>query len=167
MWQPYRRHERRVASVSAVPHLSGKYVPSTSDWVREQVETYERTGGREAGTLRDTGIPVVIVSMHGAKSGSVRKIALMRVEHGGEYALVASKGGAPDNPGWYHNLVANPREVAVQDGPEPFLATVRLVEGDEYDAWWDRAVSVFPPYAEYRARTARRIPIFVASPIAG
>ena len=150
-----------------MPHLSGKYVPSTSDWVREQVETYERTGGREAGTLRDTGIPVVIVTMRGTKSGSVRKIALMRVEHGGEYALVASKGGAPDNPGWYHNLVANPREVAVQDGPEPFLATVRLGEGDEYDAWWDRAVSVFPPYAEYRTRTARRIPIFVASPIAG
>lgn len=146
-----------------MPHLSGEYAPSTSDWVREQVEAYERTGGREGGTLRDTGIPVVIVSMRGAKSGSVRKIALMRVEHGGEYALVASKGGAPDNPGWYHNLVANPREVAVQDGPEPFLATVRLVEGDEYDEWWRRSVAAFPPYAEYRARTARRIPIFVAT----
>lgn len=150
-----------------MPQLSGEYIPSTSDWVREQVDTYERTGGREGGTLLDTGIPVVIVSMRGAKSGSVRKIALMRVEHCGEYALVASKGGAPDNPDWYHNLVARTREVAVQDGPEPFLATVRLVEGDEYDAWWQRSVAVFAPYAEYRARTARRIPIFVASPIAG
>lgn len=150
-----------------MPHLPGEYVPSTSEWVRDQVEAYERTGGREGGTLRDTGIPVVIVSMRGAKSGSVRKIALMRVEHGGEYALVASKGGAPDNPGWYHNLVANPLEVAVQDGPEPFLATVRLVEGDEYDVWWERSVSVFPPYADYRARTDRRIPIFVATPVVG
>lgn len=149
-----------------MPHLSGDYVPNTSEWVREQVEAYERTGGREGGTLRDTGIPVVIVSMRGAKSGSLRKIALMRVEHGGEYALVASKGGAPDNPGWYHNLVANPREVTVQDGPEPFLATVRLVEGDEYDVWWVRSVAVFPPYADYRARTERRIPIFVATPAA-
>jgi len=156
-----------VANVSGVPHLSGEYVPSSSDWVREQVETYERTGGREGGTLRDTGIPVVIVSMRGARSGSVRKVALMRVEHGGEYALVASKGGAPDNPGWYHNLVANPHEVAVQDGPEPFLATVRLVEGYEYDERWRRSVAVFPPYAEYRARTARHIPIFVATPAAG
>lgn len=144
--------------------LEGTYVPSTSDWVREQVDTYERTGGREAGTLRDTGIPVVIVAMRGARSGSVRKIALMRVEYEGEYALVASKGGAPDNPGWYHNLIARPDEVTVQDGPEPFAATVRLVEGEEYDRWWSRSVAVFPPYADYRAKTARRIPIFVASP---
>jgi len=147
-----------------VARLEGTYVPSTSDWVREQVDAYERTGGREAGTLRDTGIPVVIVSMRGARSGSVRKIALMRVEHGGEYALVASKGGAPDNPAWYHNLVARPDEVTVQDGPEPCAATVRLVEGEEYDRWWARSVAVFAPYADYRAKTSRRIPIFVATP---
>lgn len=142
--------------------LSGDYVPSTSQWVRDQVDTYERTGGREAGTLLKTGIPVVIVSMRGAKSGSVRKIALMRVEHDGEYALVASKGGAPEHPDWYHNLVANPDEVTLQDGPEPFFVRVRLVDGAEYDEWWKRSVAVFAPYAEYRQKTSRRIPIFVA-----
>lgn len=143
--------------------LRGEYVPSTSQWVCDQVETYERTAGREAGTLRDTGIPVIIVSMRGAKSGTVRKIALMRVEHDGEYALVASKGGAPDNPDWYFNLVANPDEVTVQDGPEPFFVRVRLVDGAEYERWWLRSVAVFAPYAQYKEKTARRIPLFVAS----
>ena len=147
--------------------LTGEYVPSTSKWVRDQVETYERTGGREAATLLETGIPVVIVSMRGAKSGSVRKIALMKVEHGGEYALVASKGGAPEHPDWYHNLVANPTEVTLQDGPEPFFVRVRLVEGSEYDEWWRRSVGVFAPYAEYKSKTSRRIPIFVATRVAG
>jgi len=132
-------------------------------WVRDQVETYERTGGREAGTLRDTGIPVIIVSMRGAKSGTVRKIALMRVEHDGDYALVASKGGAPDNPDWYYNLVAHPTEVTVQDGPEPFFVRVRLVDGAEYDAWWARSVAVFAPYAQYKEKTSRQIPLFVAT----
>jgi len=149
-----------------VAKLSGDYVPSTSQWVRDQVDTYERTGGREAGTLLKTGIPVVIVSMRGAKSGSVRKIALMRVEHDGEYALVASKGGAPEHPDWYHNLVANPDEVTLQDGPEPFFVRVRLVDGAEYDEWWQRSVAVFAPYAEYRQKTSRRIPIFVAQRVA-
>lgn len=132
-------------------------------WVRDQVETYERSGGREAATLRDTGIPVIIVAMRGAKSGTVRKIALMRVEHDGEYALVASKGGAPDNPDWYHNLVAHPTEVTVQDGPEPFFVHVRLVDGAEYDTWWKRSVAVFAPYEQYKEKTTRRIPLFVAS----
>jgi len=149
-----------------VAKLSGAYVPSTSQWVRDQVDTYERTGGREAGTLLKTGIPVVIVSMRGAKSGSVRKIALMRVEHDGEYALVASKGGAPEHPDWYHNLVANPDEVTLQDGPEPFFVRVRLVDGAEYDEWWKRSVAVFAPYAEYRQKTSRRIPIFVTQRVA-
>src|SRR4051794_25329956 len=98
--------------------LEGTYVPSAMDWVREQVETYERTGGAEANTLRDTGMPVIIVTMRGAKSGDVRKIALMRVEHDGDYALVASYGGAPKHPVWYRNLMAHPDEVIVQDGPE-------------------------------------------------
>jgi len=147
-----------------VAKLSGTYVPSTSAWVREQVELYERTEGREGSTLRDTGIPVVIVTMRGAKSGSIRKIALMRVEHLGEYALVASKGGAPDNPDWYHNLVEHPDEVTVQDGPAPFYAQVRLVDGAEYDAWWQRSVAVFPQYETYKQKTPRRIPIFVATP---
>lgn len=144
-------------------HLVGEYVPSTSQWVRDQVDTYERTGGREAATLRDTGIPVVIVTMRGAKSGTVRKIALMRVEHDGEYALVASKGGAPDNPDWYYNLVAHPDEVTLQDGPEPFFVHVRLVDGAEYDRWWQRSVAVFAPYAQYKEKTSRRIPLFVAT----
>ena len=144
--------------------IEGEYEPSAAAWVREQVETYERTGGREANTLRDTGIPVIVVTMKGNKSGKVSKIALMRVEHDGEYALVASMGGAPKNPVWYHNLVADPSEVTIQDGPEPFFVDVREVEGDERDAWWQRAVAVFPNYAEYQARTERRIPVLVATP---
>jgi deazaflavin-dependent oxidoreductase (nitroreductase family) len=102
--------------------------------------------------------------MRGAKSGAVRKIALMRVEHGGSYALVASKGGAPDNPDWYHNLLANPTEVLVQDGPAPFRVTVREVDGAEYDEWWSRSAAVFPQYETYRAKTDRRIPVLVAEP---
>lgn len=145
--------------------LTGTYVPSTSAWVREQVEQYERTGGKEGGTLLDTGIPVIIVSMRGAKSGSVRKIALMRVEHDGEYLLVASKGGAATNPDWYANLLANPREVTVQDGPEPHWVEVREIDGAEYDEWWQRAVAVFPPYADYREKTSRRIPLLIAVPV--
>jgi deazaflavin-dependent oxidoreductase (nitroreductase family) len=144
--------------------IEGEYEPSALDWVREQVAAYEASGGTEANTLRDTGIPVIIVTMKGAKSGKVRKIALMRVEHDGEYALVASYGGAPSHPVWYHNLVADPSEVQVQDGPAPFDATVREVEGDERAAWWERAVAVFPNYAEYQAKTDRQIPVLVASP---
>ncbi len=143
--------------------LHGEYEPSTWDWVREQVETYERTGGREANTLRDTGIPIVIITSRGAKSGKLRKFALMRVEHDGEYALVASKGGAPEHPGWYHNLVAEPL-VEIQDGPTPQDYTTAIVEGDERAAWWERAVGVYSPYAEYAERTDRQIPVFVARP---
>jgi len=143
--------------------LQGDYVPSSAQWVRDQVEAYERTGGREANTLRDTGLPVIIVTMRGGRSGSVRKIALMRVEHDGEYVLVASKGGAPKHPVWYYNLTANPDEVTIQDGPDPFAAQVRQVSGDERAAWWERAVAAYPPYAEYQERTDREIPVFVAS----
>ena len=143
--------------------LSGEYEPSPAQWVRDQVETYERTGGREANTLRDTGQPIVIVTTRGATSGKVRKMALMRVEHGGEYALVASKGGAPDHPSWYHNLVAHPDEVAIQDGPEPFDATVRQLDGEERRVWWERAVAAYPPYAEYQENTSRHIPVFLAT----
>jgi deazaflavin-dependent oxidoreductase (nitroreductase family) len=144
--------------------LQGEYAPSSREWVRDQVETYERSGGQEANTLRDTGLPVVIVTMRGNKSGKVRKIALMRVEHNGEYALVASMGGAPAHPVWYYNLVANPDEVTVQDGPAPFDAHVRQVTGNERSAWWERAAAAYPPYAEYQQRTQREIPVFVASP---
>jgi deazaflavin-dependent oxidoreductase (nitroreductase family) len=107
---------------------------------------------------------VIIVTMKGVKSGKVRKIALMRVEHEGEYALVASYGGAPTHPVWYHNLKADPDAVQIQDGPEPFDATVREAEGDERAAWWARAVAVFPNYAEYQAKTDRQIPVLIASP---
>ena len=143
--------------------LHGDYAPSPAAWVRDQVEAYERTGGQEANTLRDTGLPVVIVTMRGNKSGKVRKIALMRVEHGGEYALVASKGGAPRHSVWYYNLKADPDEVIIQDGASPFSASVREVSGTERAQWWDRAVAAYPPYAEYQQRTDRTIPVFVAT----
>jgi deazaflavin-dependent oxidoreductase (nitroreductase family) len=143
--------------------IEGDYEPSTLGWVREQVELYERTGGREGSTLRDSGLAVIVVTMRGNKTGKVRKIALMKVEHGGEYALVASMGGAPKNPVWYYNLVADPTNVTVQDGPEPFDVTVREVDGAEREAWWERAVAAFPNYAEYQARTERRIPVLIAS----
>ena len=142
--------------------LTGEYEPSTTDWVREQVERYEATGGREANTLRDTGLPVVVFTMRGAKSGMLRKIALMRVEHNGAYAMVASDGGAKDHPGWYYNVKAHPDQLTVQDGPEPFDAVARELEGEERQEWWDRAVAAYPPYAEYQERTERLIPVFLA-----
>ena len=143
--------------------LQGHYEPSPSEWVRDQVELYERTGGAEGNTLRDTGLPVIIVTTRGNKSGQIRKTPLMRVEHDGEYALVASQGGAPKHPVWYYNLVANPESVTIQDGPEPFAVTVREIEGAERDEWWERAVAAFPPYAQYQLKTERRIPVFVAT----
>jgi deazaflavin-dependent oxidoreductase (nitroreductase family) len=143
--------------------LDGEYEPSPYAWVRDQVQEYERSGGQRANTLRDTDLPVVIVTTRGNKSGKVRKFALMRVEHDGEYALVASKGGAPEHPIWYHNLKADPDALMVQDGPEPFDATAREVTGDERAAWWERAVAAYPPYAEYQTKTDRLIPVFIAS----
>jgi len=144
--------------------LHGDYEPSPSDWVREQVAEYEASGGTKGNTFLDTGRPVIIVTSRGAKSGKVRKNPLMRVEHDGQYALVASKGGAPEHPEWYHNLVSHPDEVTIQDGPEPFAVRVRQVEGDEKAEWWERAVAAYPPYAEYQQNTTRSIPVFVASP---
>ncbi len=143
--------------------LDGEYEPSPWEWVRTQVETYERTGGREANTLLDTGLPIVIVTTRGNRSGKLRKTPLMRVEHDGAYALVASMGGAPKHPVWYHNLKADPDAVTIQDGPEPFDATVREVTGEERDVWWRRAVEAYPPYAEYQEKTDRTIPVFVAT----
>ena len=145
--------------------IEGEYVPSRAGWVRDQVAEYEASGGTKANTLRDTGLPVIIVTMRGRKSGAVRKIALMRVEHDGEYALVASMGGAPKHPVWYHNLTDHPDEVMVQDGPAPFPVQVHEAEGEERRQWWDRAVAAFPPYADYQARTERRIPVLVATPV--
>jgi deazaflavin-dependent oxidoreductase (nitroreductase family) len=143
--------------------MQGSYKPSTWKWVRDQVEAYERTGGREANTLRDTGLPIIIVTMRGNKTGSIRKVALMRVEHDGEYALVGSQGGLPKHPAWVHNLRADPTAVTVQDGPEPFAAAVRELTGAERAEWWDRAVDAYPAYADYQKKTTRTIPVFLAS----
>ena len=143
--------------------LQGEYEPSPWDWVREQVETYERSGGTEATTLRDTGLPIIIITTRGNKSGKLRKTPLMRVEHDGEYALVASVGGAPKHPVWYWNLQADPTAVMLQDGPEPFDVDIRELSGDERATWWERAVAAYPPYAEYQERTERLIPVFLAT----
>ena len=141
-----------------------EYEPSPAEWVRNQVAEYEASGGTKANTLLDTGMPVIIVTSRGNKSGKVRKTPLMRVEHDGEYALVASKGGAPTHPVWYYNLIADPEGIVLQDGPEPFAVAVRQASGDEKAKWWERAVAAYPPYAEYQARTDREIPLFVATP---
>jgi deazaflavin-dependent oxidoreductase (nitroreductase family) len=143
--------------------LEGDYEPSPARWVRDQVEKYEQSGGREANTLLDTGMPIVIVTTRGNKSGKLRKTPLMRVEHDGEYALVASMGGAPKHPVWYHNLTADPDAVVIQDGPEPFDARVREVTGEERAKWWERAVATYPPYADYQTKTERLIPVLVAT----
>jgi deazaflavin-dependent oxidoreductase (nitroreductase family) len=143
--------------------LDGEYEPSPAQWVRDQVAEYEASGGQQANTLRETGLPVVIVTTRGNKSGKIRKTPLMRVEHDGDFALVASKGGAPAHPVWYYNLVANPDSVVIQDGPEPFSVTVRELDGDERAQWWERAVAAYPPYAEYQQKTQRAIPVFLAT----
>ena len=142
--------------------LHGEYEPSPSEWVRNQVKEYERSGGQRANTLLETGLPVIIVTTRGNKSGKLRKTPLMRVEHEGEYALVASKGGAPEHPVWYYNLKADPAAVRIQDGATPFDVEVTEVSGPERAQWWERAVAAYPPYAEYQTKTERQIPVFVA-----
>ena len=142
-----------------------EYGPSTWDWVAEQVAEYEASGGERANTLRDTGIPIIVMTTTGHKTGKVRKVPLMRVEHHGDYGIVASKGGMPNHPGWYHNLVADPH-VTIQDGSEPLDYTVRSISGEERARWWERGVSVYPPYADYAVsagEAGREIPMFVAS----
>ena len=141
--------------------LDGEYEPSTSKRSRDQVETFERTDGAEANTLR--GMPIVVVTSRGAKSGKLRKTPLMRVEHDGDYAIVASLGGAPEHPVWYHNVVADPH-VELQDGPVRQDMVAREVSGDEKALWWERAVAAYPDYADYQRRTDREIPVFVLSP---
>lgn len=143
--------------------IDGEYAPTPRQWVRDQIELYERTGGREGNTLRDTGLPIIVVTMKGRRSGLVRKAALMRVEHDGRYALVASMGGAPEHPLWYRNLTADPATVTIQDGSAPFPVVVSEAEDDERETWWQRAVAAFPPYAEYQQRTTRVIPVLVAA----
>jgi F420H(2)-dependent quinone reductase len=143
--------------------LDAEYEPSPWHWVRDQVELIESSGGTQGTTLTDTGLPVVIVTNVGAKTGKVRKTPLMRVEHEGRYAAVASLGGAPKHPVWYFNLKANPR-VVVQDGPERSDMIARELTGAERAQWWERAVAAYPPYAEYQAKTTRVIPVFVLEP---
>jgi F420H(2)-dependent quinone reductase len=143
--------------------IQGEYEPSPRGWVRDQVERFESSGGTEANTLLDTGLPIVVITNVGATSGKVRKTPLMRVEHDGLYAAVASQGGSPKNPVWYYNFVANPR-VELQDGPERSTRVARELSGAEREQWWERAVAAYPPYAEYQTKTTRLIPVFLLEP---
>ena len=143
--------------------IHGEYEPSTAQWVRDQVEEYEGSGGTRGTTLRDTGLPVVVITNLGAKSGKVRKTPVMRVEHDGMYAAVGSKGGAPQDPLWVSNFRVNPR-VEVQDGARKLDMVARELSGEERATWWERAVAAFPPYAEYQKKTDRLIPVFVLEP---
>jgi F420H(2)-dependent quinone reductase len=138
--------------------LSAQYEPGTSAWSRKQVELYEATNGEQGGDLR--GRPVIVLNSIGAKTGKLRKTALMRVRHDGVYAVVASLGGAPRNPAWYHNLKKNPH-VELQDGATKRDYTAREVAGDEKAVWWERAVEAWPDYANYQMKTDRQIPVFV------
>jgi deazaflavin-dependent oxidoreductase (nitroreductase family) len=149
------------ALVLTVPMpVEGEYEPSAQAWVRDQVELYESSGGTQGTALRDTGLPVVIVTNRGASSGKVRKTPVMRVEHDGRYAMVASKGGAPEHPVWYYNIRKNPL-VELQDGAQKQDMIAREVSGDERAEWWERAVAAYPPYADYQKKTTRQIPVFV------
>ncbi|MFJ1913937.1 nitroreductase family deazaflavin-dependent oxidoreductase [Streptomyces sp. NPDC088147] len=141
--------------------LEGEYEPSSMQMAREQVEVYESSGGTEGTTLN--GMPVIVLTTRGSKSGKIRKSPLMRVEHEGVYAAVASLGGAPKHPVWYHNIKADPR-VELQDGPERQDMIAREVTGEEKTAWWNRAVEAFPPYAEYQTKTDREIPVLLLEP---
>jgi deazaflavin-dependent oxidoreductase (nitroreductase family) len=142
--------------------LTGDYEPSTLDWARENAELYMQSGGTQGTELR--GKPVILLTTIGAKTGKLRKTPLMRVEHNGEYAVVASLGGAPKNPVWYYNIAAHPR-VELQDGTETGDYDAREVDGDEKALWWQRAVEAFPDYADYQRKTDRAIPVFVLTPI--
>ena len=145
--------------------LEGEYVPNTEAWVRDQVELFESSGGAQGNTLRDTGLPIVIVTNRGAVSGKLHKTPVMRVEHDGRYAVVASRGGAPEHPRWFYNIRANPL-VELQDGAHKQDMTAREITGDERALWWERAVAAYPPYAEYQRKTERVIPVFVLEPAA-
>ena len=142
-----------------------EYIPSIMDWVREQVELYEGSGGTEGTTLRDTGLPVIIVTNRGNRTGAIRKTPLMRVKEGNKYVLVGSKGGAPKNPEWVYNLRAD-GNVEIRDETDVYAMRVReVVDAEERAHLWELAVAAFPPYEEYQTRTERRIPLFVAEPV--
>ena len=152
----------RVARENFGMPLTGEYAPSTSDWARKQAELFESTNGQQGGEMR--GMKIVLITSVGAKSGKLRKTPLMRVEHDGEYAAVASLGGAPQHPVWYYNLKANPH-VELQDGSVTKDYIAREVTGDEKAIWWERAVAAYPDYADYQKKTSREIPVFVLSPV--
>src|SRR4051812_14471234 len=144
--------------------IQGVYVPSKAAWVREQVERFEASEGREANTLRGSGDPIVVITSVGAKSGNLRKNPVMRVERDGTYVAVSSYGGRPDNPEWYHNFLAHP-EVELQDGAVKKTYRARLLEGDERAEWWQYAVDTWPTYATYQTKTERLIPVFLLEPV--
>lgn len=144
--------------------LTGEYKPSTAEWARSQAETYEATNGAEGGEMR--GVPIIVLTTVGATSGALRKTALMRVEHDGHYAVVASKGGAPDEPAWANNMRRHPH-VELQDKALKRDYLAREVDGDEREQWWQRAAAVWPDYDQYQTKTDRRIAVFVLEPIAG
>ncbi len=144
--------------------MSDQYIPSPSEWVREQVETIEKTGDTRSVSVMDR--PVVVMTLRGRRSGALRKVPVMRVEHDGVYAAVASKGGAPDHPAWYRNLLAHPH-ITLQDGTRSWRATAREISGEERDLWWERCVAAYPPYADYQERTDRLIPVLVLEPEEG
>jgi deazaflavin-dependent oxidoreductase (nitroreductase family) len=146
--------------------LEGEYEASPTQFVRDQVELYEKSGGTEGTTFLDTGRPVVLLTTRGARSGKLRRTPLMRVEHDGLYAVVASLGGAPKHPAWYFNILADPR-VDLQDGPVRQDMVAREVTGEEKALWWERAVAAAPDYAEFQKKTDREIPVFVLEPPAG
>jgi F420H(2)-dependent quinone reductase len=141
--------------------LQGEYEPSPAKWARDQVEEYESSGGTRGTTLR--GVPVVVITSMGATSGKLRKNPVMRVEHDGVYAAVASKGGAPQHPTWYRNLVEHP-QIELQDGPSKGDYVARETSGEERELWWNRAIEVWPDYAQYQTKTDRQIPVFVIEP---
>jgi deazaflavin-dependent oxidoreductase (nitroreductase family) len=167
---PYRPKRASPVGEGATPRhlvltggmpLTGVYEPSTAQWVRDQVKEYESSGGTRGTTL--SGLPVVILTTRGAKSSKIRKTPLMRVEHDGVYAVVASLGGAPKHPVWYFNVVADPH-VELQDGPVRRDLVAREVTGEEKSRWWDHAVAAYPSYADYQRKTDRTIPVFVLEP---
>ena len=140
--------------------LNGTYVPSATEWVRNNVEEYEGSDGEKGGTLPGTPYPIVVITSLGSKSGNLRKNPVMRVERDGAYLAVASKGGAPDNPAWYDNFVDHP-EVELQDKGEKHVYSARLLKGEERADWWTHAVATWPTYASYQEKTDREIPLFL------
>src|SRR4051812_8659022 len=162
MYRPGMR--RPVRGIEQGMTLQGEYVPSKAAWVREQVEKFEATDGREANTLRDSGDPIVVITSVGAKSGHLRKNPVMRVERDGVYVAIASKGGADDQPEWYYNFLAHP-EVELQDGAVKKTYSVELVEGEERADLWQLAVDTWDTYASYQQKTDRQIPVFKLTPV--